>query len=477
MAALNLLGEPHVFSHLHPLLARQLRGTLGEAPPADGPLATLLEAVSREYSIADDERQAALLMDTAVRERAEVERDALFRTSPDLLCIIDGRRRFAQLSPSWQWTLGYAPEDLAGTEVLELTHPEDHERAAQFLVNAVETSAQDGLEVRLRTSTGAWRWSSWTATYDAKSNLICAIGRDTTAQRAVADELAQAQKLEAIGQLATGIAHEINTPVQFVGDNLSFLSEGFRDLMVYLERVQQVLNRAPPGTAAHAELAEAQKAADLDYLREEVPRALAESKDGVRRVGELVKAMKESAHLDRADKAPADVNRAIERSVVLARSELKYIAKVELDLHPVPELLCHVGSLSQVFINLLVNAAHAIEERGTRPTPPGWQRLIKVQSAHIEDEIVLRFSDTGCGIPDSLRERIYEPFFTTKPLGKGSGQGMPLVRNVILGTHKGRIELETAVDVGTTFILRLPLDLSDAAPAPAPASATRPSDG
>jgi PAS domain S-box-containing protein len=462
---------------MHPLLARQVRAALGDSPPVDGPLAKLLEAVSREYAIVDDERQAALLMDAAVRDRAEAERDALFRTSPDLLCIIDARWRFTQLSPSWQWTLGYSPEDLAGTEVIELTHPEDRARAKQFLVGVIEDTAQDGLEVRLRTSAGAWRWSSWTATYDAQRGLICAIGRDTTAQRAVADELAQAQKLEAIGQLASGIAHEINTPVQFVGDNLNFLGDGFRDLLTYVERVQQVLTRVPTAAGVQAELAQAQKAADVDYLRDEVPRALAESKDGVRRVAELVRAMKESAHLDRADKAPADVNRAIERSVVLARSELKYLAKVELDLHPLPELLCHIGSLSQVFINLLVNAAHAIEERGTRPTPPGWQRLITVRSAHVEHELVLRFSDTGCGIPDALRERIYEPFFTTKPLGKGSGQGLPLVRNVILGTHKGRIELESAVDVGTTFILRLPLDLSDAAPAPAPASATRPSAG
>ncbi len=442
---------------MHPLLAEQIRQHLGDAP-ADGRVAELLAAVSASYQSSDDarqrlqddidERSAALLLDIARRDRAEGERDAFFQTSLDLLCILDERLLFSQLNPSWERTLGHPTGSLAGRAAIDFIHPEDHEAVSADELRAAGQLA--GRVCRVRAADGTWRWISWAATWDRQRRLIFAIGRDVTAEREMARELAQAQKLEAIGQLASGVAHEINTPIQFIGDNLSFLTQSFRDLDEYLAAIHQVLT-----PEQRARLAEARKKADYEYLEEEVPRSLSESKDGVRRVAELVRALKEFAHPDTPEKAPADLNRALERSVVLARGELKHLATVDLQLSPLPPVLCHVGGLSQVFLNLLVNAAHAIEERAAKD--PGGARKITVTTQLVNGEVSIAIADTGCGIPEALRERIFEPFFTTKPMGKGSGQGLPLVRNVVIGQHQGRVDIDSEVGRGTTFTLRLPV--------------------
>ncbi|MFZ5444635.1 MAG: sensor histidine kinase [Myxococcota bacterium] len=459
---------------MHPLLSRQLqRFFKGHEVPAEGPVAQLLEAVSAAYQAADDERalldraltessnelwerNAALLLDMARRERAESERDAFFRTSADLLCIIDERLHFVQLSPSWTSSMGYAADALAGASVQTIIHPEDGERLAATLAAVRAMLRVNDFEVRVRDAHGTWRWVSWAITWDPNRRLVFGIGRDTTAQREMARELAQAQKLEAVGQLASGVAHEINTPVQFVGDNVAFVRDSFSDLLGYLEAVDGVLT-----STQRDSLAEAARKADLDYLRDEVPNSLAEAKDGLRRVAELVRALKEFAHPDKPEMEPADLNRAIERSLVLARGELKHVATVSTDFAALPPVRCHVGSLSQVFLNLLVNAAHAVEERARDEKDPAWERRITVRTQLVGDEVLVSVGDTGTGIPEALRERIFEPFFTTKPLGKGSGQGLPLVRNVVVNRHGGRISLDTEPGRGTTFTLHLPLEQPD----------------
>ena len=375
-----------------------------------------------------------------------------FQTSLDLLCILDERLLFSQLNPSWERTLGHAPGSLAGRAALDFIHPDDHAHVAS---GELRTTGQlAGRVCRLRAADGTWRWVSWAATYDRQRRLIFAIGRDVTAEREMARELAQAQKLEAIGQLASGVAHEINTPIQFIGDNLSFLTQSFKDLDEYLGAIHAELT-----PEQLKRLADARKQADYEYLQEEVPRSLSESKDGVRRVAELVRALKEFAHPDTPEKAPADLNRALERSVVLARGELKHLATVDLQLSPLPPVLCHVGGLSQVFLNLLVNAAHAIEERAAKDPGAQWARKITVTTQLLDGDVSIAIADTGCGIPEALRERIFEPFFTTKPMGKGSGQGLPLVRNVVIGQHQGRVDIDSEVGRGTTFTLRLPVGL------------------
>jgi PAS domain S-box-containing protein len=287
-----------------------------------------------------------------------------------------------------------------------------------------------------------------------------ALVRDITEQRQTQIQSAHAQKLEAIGQLAAGIAHEINTPVQFVGDNLRFLQTGFNDLLTALDLHAGVLQSAGDAAAMREAIAAVENAVedlDLEFLRSEIPSAIEQSVDGVRRVSRIVRSMREFSHPDSDEKQPTDLNRAIETTVTVARNEWKYVADVDLDLATdLPPVPAHAGDINQVILNLLVNAAHAIgEQRGDAPSDKG--RIViqtRQRNAHVE----MRVSDTGCGIPDHARSRIFDPFFTTKEVGRGTGQGLSLARNVIVKRHGGTIDFETEVGRGTTFIIRLPLD-------------------
>ncbi|MFO0598980.1 MAG: ATP-binding protein [Myxococcaceae bacterium] len=458
---------------MHSLMARQIRRFFREERPTDPRTLALLGAVSDAYTALDEdrrllertlalaseeteERYRALQRDIAARERVESERDAFFLASPDLLAIFDSGLRFIQANPSWGRTLGREPESLLGTSMESLVHPDDL-AVVQAGAQGVQTngSVRD-VEFRVRHSDGSWRLVNAAGTIDRARGLMFAVGRDVTEARRMARELAQAQKLEAVGQLASGVAHEINTPVQYVGDNLGFVTDGFGALFEYLEAVHGVLT-----DEQKTSLAAAAEKADLDFLRDEVPPSLKEARDGLGRVAELVRALKEFAHPDAGEKVPADLNRALERAVVLARGEIKHVSRVELALGDLPSVRCHVGSLSQVFLNLLVNAAHAVEER-SKTTGVSWKDHCIRATTRVEGrEVVVAISDTGCGIPDSIRERIFEPFFTTKPIGKGSGQGLPLVRNVVIA-HGGRVDIESKVGEGTTFFLRLPVDVEGA---------------
>ncbi|MBE2252502.1 MAG: PAS domain S-box protein [Myxococcus sp.] len=459
---------------MHPLLARQLRRYFKDAPPTGPGFAEFVTAVGDAYRAADEdrallehslalasreveERYHALKRDVAERERAQSERDAFFRASPDMLTIIDEHLRVVLANPGWTRVLGYEAPALVGLSFLDTVHPDDVagvlEQTQALACEVGPRATVRDLEFRQRTSRGEWRTISACATFDAERHRFFAVGRDVTTQRAMARELEQTNRLEAVGQLASGMAHEINTPIQYIGDNVQFAAEGFDGVLSYLSAVEGVLS-----ADQRAALAPAAEAADLEYIRDEMARSLGEAREGVKRVAELVKALKEFAHPDHAEKEHADINKALERAIVMARGELRHVAQVDTEFGQLPPLCCHIGSLSQVFLNLLVNSAHAIEERTQKHGVPMSEHRVRVATCVEGEEIVIRVSDTGCGIPAAIRDRIYEPFFTTKPMGKGSGQGMPLVRNVIIGKHGGRIELESEENVGTTFTLRLPFE-------------------
>ncbi len=278
------------------------------------------------------------------------------------------------------------------------------------------------------------------------------------AQRQQAEvELRQAQKLEAVGRLAAGIAHEINTPIQFVGDNTHFVQDAFDDLLALLRRYQELRDRAAAGTVDAALLdavRQAEQAADLEYLEEEIPKALAQSLEGVGRVASIVRALKEFAHPDSKEKAPADLNQALQSTLTVARNELKYVADVETDFGDLPAVTCQVGDVNQVFLNLLVNAAHAIADRVGDSSERG---RIWVRTTAEGDWVTIAIGDTGCGIPDDIRSKVYDPFFTTKEVGRGTGQGLALARAVIVEQHGGALSFDSKVGEGTVFYVRLPV--------------------
>ena len=275
--------------------------------------------------------------------------------------------------------------------------------------------------------------------------------------RRTQSELLQAQKLESVGRLAAGIAHEINTPVQFVNDNVHFLQEAFRDLVGLLEKHRQLRTAAVTGQASAEllrEVDEAESAADLGYLLENVPKALARSIEGVERVASIVRSLKEFAHPEGKGRAQADLNRALASTLTIARNEYKYLAEVETDYGELPPVSCFVGQLNQVFLNVIVNAAHAIEEA---LQGKGQLGLIRVETRREGDSVRISISDTGTGMSREVQEHVFDPFFTTKAVGKGTGQGLAISRSVVADKHGGTLTFDSEVGRGTTFHIRIPI--------------------
>jgi signal transduction histidine kinase len=288
--------------------------------------------------------------------------------------------------------------------------------------------------------------------------------RDVTERARLEVELRHATKLEAVGQLAAGIAHEINTPIQFIGDNVTFLAEGFRALAALIAEYQSALDpNGPPRSHAErlAALRAATDAADLEYLLEEVPAAVSQTLEGVERVATIVRAMKAFGHPDTGQRTPADINAAIANTLVVARNETKYVADVSFDAGELPLVPCYLGDLNQVFLNLLVNAAHAVADR---MAVTGERGSIHLRTYRDGDDVVIEVADTGCGIRPEIADRVFDPFFTTKEVGRGTGQGLALARAVV-DRHGGSISFESRVGEGTTFRVRLPIEpVADPAP-------------
>jgi signal transduction histidine kinase len=273
---------------------------------------------------------------------------------------------------------------------------------------------------------------------------------------------ASAAWLAAVGQLAAGIAHEINTPVQFVGDTVRFLQDAYSDLMHVLEAQQHVCAAAADGRiehgAADAAIAAAD-AAEFEYLRERVPQAFDRAFVGIERVTEIVSAMREFAHAPNSEKWPVDINDAIATTLVVARNEYKYVADLKTDLADLPPVICNAGGINQILLNLIVNASHAIEDV-VRDT--GGRGLLRVATRRDGDQVEITVEDSGGGIPAEVAPRVFEPFFTTKEVGRGTGQGLAIVRSIVTDKHGGRVWFESRPDGGTVFIVRLPIDGSAA---------------
>jgi PAS domain S-box-containing protein len=272
----------------------------------------------------------------------------------------------------------------------------------------------------------------------------------------IAIELRLAQKLESVGRLAAGIAHEINTPTQFVGDGVYFLKSAVADLQqlieVYRDAVRTLVNGGEP-QAVLTGLEQIEASFNTTFLDVEIPRAFERTREGIERVAAIVRAMKEFAHPDAQEQSPADINHAIETTLLVARNEYKYSAKVETEFGDLPHVTCNVSELNQVFLNLIVNAAHAIEAAG-RDASTG---LIRVRTACVGGYVEIMLEDNGCGIPPENLERIFDPFFTTKEVGKGTGQGLAIARSIVVEKHGGSLEARSEVGRGTGMTVRLPI--------------------
>ena len=291
--------------------------------------------------------------------------------------------------------------------------------------------------------------------HDGKVLGVAHVSWDLTQIKRLEQQLAQAQKLESIGQLAAGIAHEINTPIQYIGDNAQFLNQAFGDLIqvaeggqpetVGIETVRRDLVAAVPRVDPEV----------LPFLKDEVPKAIGQLIEGVDQVARIVRAMKELSHPGPVEKACVDINRAIESTVMVSRNEWKYVADVEMNLQPdLPPVPCVAGELNQVILNLIVNAAHAIADKVKDSAQKG---SIQISTSAGDAFVEIRVRDSGAGIPESIRSKIFDPFFTTKPIGKGTGQGLAIAHSVIVQRHQGTLRFESEPGRGTTFVIQLPL--------------------
>ncbi len=300
------------------------------------------------------------------------------------------------------------------------------------------------------------RWTG-TCEYAQGAKVLRGLLLDVTEVRRLARELTAAQKLESIGRLAAGVAHEINTPVQFVSDNVQFVRSALTDLDAVIAAYRALhgaLPRTDEAAAALRQISELEESADIDYLMRNLPPALDSALEGLGRIATIVRSMKVFAHPDQAQKTEADLNQAIRSTLVVARNEYKYVARIDAEYGDLPPVPCHPGEINQVVLNLIVNAAHAI---GDVVAGTGELGVITLRTRCDGDAVEISVGDSGTGIPESIRDKIFDPFFTTKSVGVGTGQGLAIARSIIVKKHGGSLRFESGSGKGTTFYIRLPL--------------------
>ena len=411
-------------------------------------------------------RTRALISATVRRRGDEVLRQAhrdteiLLNSIPSLLIELDARGNIRQWNKAATSILEWEEATVAGKTLdccgVKWLTPDVSSRIAAH----AQVPSGRGLDNVKLEKNGTTRFLGLNAiplNTDGAAGILV-VGADITDRLTLEHQLLQAQKLESVGQLAAGIAHEINTPTQYIGDNVRFLKEAFHDLEGVRASYERLLaaaqNNAVSGETVQ-EVMDRLQHADANYLFEEIPKAIDQSLEGVTRVAKIVGAMKEFSHPGTKDKTQLDLNHAIECTLTVARNEWKYVAELETEFDPsLPRIACQPGEFNQVILNLIVNAAHAIADVvGKDGSKKG---TIKVQTRNCKDWAEIRIHDTGTGIPDSVRARVFDPFFTTKEIGKGTGQGLAIARSVVVDKHGGTIHFETAEGRATTLVIRLP---------------------
>ncbi|MGP8199282.1 MAG: ATP-binding protein [Limisphaerales bacterium] len=437
----------------------------------------LANSLTRKWHLLQESKGKMASLETMIMTRtAEIVQEqekfkVLFDNSPEGIFQTSEEGRFLTANPAMASICGYAsPEELI-EQVTDMQNQlyADPGRRNEFKNVLREKGAVRDFDLEIKCKDGSRRWISLSASVAAKPDgslrHFQGFAVDITAQKEaqkdrnfIEVQLRQAQKLEAVGQLAAGIAHEINTPIQYVGDNIHFIEESFAALTGLLQDFKKLAAAVRSNTVTQEVLSAVETSmqkADLDYLSKEIPLAVQQSLQGVAHVSRIVNAMKEFSHPGGKEKESLDLNHAIEMTVTVARNEWKYVAGMETDFAPeLPPVPCLPGEFNQVILNLIVNAAHAIGDVVKKVE--GSKGTIRVSTRLDGDWVEIRVSDTGTGIAEEIRHRIFDPFFTTKGVGKGTGQGLAIARSVIVDKHGGTLTFESEVGRGTTFIIRLP---------------------
>ena len=379
--------------------------------------------------------------------------------------LVDQERAIIRANPYASRIFGYSSKELLGLKLPSIFDLEYIRSVQAIGFERMNLSIQAGEEVYAKTKSGIAipLECSVSELFLGEHRCTLWIFSDITSRKEreaekkkMEEELRQAQKLESLGILASGIAHEINTPVQFIGDNLNFLAEAFTELFASKPLApQNVISAKVMDTEKAESLLPTEE--DIDFFTTEVPEAISQSIEGVSRIAEIVAAVREFSHPGTKDKTPLDINKAIESTITISTNQWKYVADIESNFdQEVPAIVCIPGQFNQVILNLITNASQAIEDQGHEE-----KGLIKISTRSLGDEVEISVEDSGSGIPEEIQSKIFDPFFTTKEVGKGTGQGLSLVHNIVVQKHGGNITFESKKGVGTRFSIRWPICSTD----------------
>jgi PAS domain S-box-containing protein len=391
--------------------------------------------------------------------------------SPTNISIIstDLDRRVIFWNKGAERMLGYTAEEMVGQKNIEIIYA--NENTKNVIGDHIEAVIQNGTglisEVEEKTKSGKTIWVNLAISprFDGNGTLmgLMGIGENITERKLMQVQLNHAQKMESIGQMAAGIAHEINTPLQYIGDNARFLQDSFSDILSLFKEYVHLVENNKTNILPQQQLESIEKGRrekEFDYLVEEIPEAINQSLEGINRVNKIVQALKEFSHPGSDEMKPSDINRAINTTLNVSRNEWKYVAEVvtSLDME-LPLVPCYLNDFNQVMLNLIINAVHAINEKTERD--PDKSETIQIATKLRGKWVEISVSDTGKGIPENIQEKIFDPFFTTKEVGKGTGQGLSIVHAIIVKKHQGKIDFESKIGTGTTFKIQLPLLLKN----------------
>lgn len=429
----------------------------------------LAHSLTEKWGLLQQVQSQLQNLETLVAERtAELHTSqSLFRlileNANDIVVVVDAAGKRVYSSPSGERILGFTEEEIIHLPPLALVHPEDVARIDELARRVLSRGHRETALMRCQKKDGSYLHfeANMNSVKDDNGRPVHLVvtARDITDRHKREVQARLNQKLESIGLLAAGIAHEINTPTQFISDNARFLTEAFEKFNRLITSYRQTLKSVGNLGVLSNELATVtalEEACEVDYYSNEVPRTLEQSLEGLSRVAKIVRSLKEFSHPGSPNRTPIDLNHAIENAITVSRHEWKYVAEVVTDFDPsLPLVPCMADELNQAILNLLINAGQAVGE--ARAPGCGIQGKITVTTKQSDGWAVISISDTGVGIPEAIHERIFEPFFTTKPMGQGTGQGLPIVHSVVVAKHQGKVGFTSEVGKGTTFTLHLPL--------------------
>lgn len=421
-----------------------------------------LKVLERTTSL--DKSNQDLIAEIAGRKEIEGAKrlsDKLFRSiaenSADLVAVVDQTGHRIYNNPTYERLLGYTSEELKQTVSFQQIHPDDRPLVTQAAQKALETGVGQVIEYRMQRKDGTYLSleSHGSFIHDSNGEIEAFVisARDVSDRRMAL----QTEKLSAIGQLAAGVAHELNTPAQYISDNMTFLRDSWSQVDAAIAscltpaHASVGSNAVPSAANASPRLPE-----DWDWLRQEVPKAIAQSLEGIRRMSKILGAMRRFSHTGGGERESVDINDALDATLTVAQNQIKHLADVATDYQSdLPRVECYSDEMNQVFLNLIVNASHAIRDASTHQRRE--RGRLTIRTRQIENDVQIEIEDNGTGIPLFARARIFDPFFTTKQVGEGTGQGLTICHEIVVHKHHGTIRFDTEIDKGTTFFVRIPI--------------------